>query len=347
MDPAAGVDVAEPPLEESTAPGEPAEGAEAPKGEKAATVDKSKARLAFLLRLAATVALVAALFRLVDGRAFLAALVGADLRFLLGIVLLRPALYGVRAWRFWHLADAACERPLPRGPAMWWHFVSLNLGTFTPAGLGEVSLVYFMRRRGHGAGPTVVAMVLDKVITLAMVSAMGLVGAVLYLGLDRAWLAAAALLGLGLLAASEPVRRGLRRLRPSGDGKVARAVDALDPIFAFARRHPLALLVNIGAAAVQSLIFTAQIWLGFRMLGHVVDFMGIFWLSGVGRLANMLPVTLGGLGVYEGSMVLLFGRLGAQAEAALAAVLLPRTLTWIVAGAVIAGFVWWRGGGER
>ncbi|MEO1082766.1 MAG: lysylphosphatidylglycerol synthase domain-containing protein, partial [Acidobacteriota bacterium] len=137
MDPAAGADAAVPPVGNAAK-------SEAP---------EPRSRIAFALRLAVTVVLVAALFRVVDARAFLAALRGADVRFLLGILLLRPALYAVRAWRFWHLADAASERPVPRGPAMWWHFVSLNLGTFTPAGLGEVSLVYFMRRRGHGAGP--------------------------------------------------------------------------------------------------------------------------------------------------------------------------------------------------
>ncbi|MEM1182308.1 MAG: lysylphosphatidylglycerol synthase transmembrane domain-containing protein [Acidobacteriota bacterium] len=296
------------------------------------------------MRFAATVGLVWILFRIVDARAFLEALRGADLRYLVGILLLRPALYFVRAWRFWHLVEAASDRPVSPRIAMLWHFISLNLGTFTPAGLGEVSLVYFMRQRGFGAGPTVVAMVLDKVITLAMVSAMGAVGAVLYLGLDPLWLAPGVLGALVLLAASEPVRRGLRRLRPEGDGSLSRAIDAVDPIFTFARRHPLALALNVGAAAVQSLIFTAQIWLGFRMLGSVVDFFGIFWLSGVGRLVNMLPVTLGGLGVYEGSMVLLFQSLGASAEASLAAVLVPRTLTWLIAGVVIAVFVWWRGG---
>ena len=297
------------------------------------------------LRLMATVAVVWLLFRFVDFRAFLGALAGADLGPFLLILLLRPLIYLVRGWRFWHLLQADLAREGQTAPAarsIGWHFVSLNLGTFTPAGLGEVSLVYFMRRLGIGAGSTLTAMVLDKIITLGMVTVMGLVGAWLYLGQSLLWLVAFIGACLVALALSHPLRGLLAARRERAGNKAAQVIDALDKILTFAWTHPWALAVNVAVAVVQSLLFTAQIWLGFRMLHQVVDFLGIFWLTGLGRLLNMLPVTFGGLGVYEGSMVLLLEQLGAERAAALAAVLVPRTITWLVAGLVIALFVWWR-----
>ncbi|MEM6797344.1 MAG: lysylphosphatidylglycerol synthase transmembrane domain-containing protein [Acidobacteriota bacterium] len=307
-------------------------------------------RLIFALRLALTAALLALLARWIDPRAAREALASGDPRFLLALVLVRPFLILVRGLRIWHLVRVTSERPLPLASAVGWHFVSVHLGVFTPAGLGELSMAYFLRRRHRVSEEhTVAAMMLDKLITLGVLSILGLVGAILYLGIDaRAWLAGAALAGLAALWA---LSRGLTDRdgvedpgqdagSPSKRSVGRRIILTLRSAGEVLARRPGAILANVAAAVLQSLLFTAQIWLCFRMFGAGVSFFGIFWISGLGRLVNLLPITLGGLGVYEGSMVLLLEQLGTTRELALAAVLIPRTLTWLIAGAVAGAALW-------
>ena len=298
--------------------------------------------LIFTLRSAATAVVVAVLVSFVDWRQLGDRSSAADLRYLVAIVLLRPLLHLVRGWRFWHLVQAASQAAPPFWRTLGWHFLSVHLGTFTPAGVGEVSLAFYMRREGVAAESTLAAMVLDKITTLSMLAAMGAIGAVVYLDLDVLWLAGLGALLATLLALSFLLRRWIEAWREATAGRVRSLADTSSKVLTFAASHPGVLALNVAAAGVQSLLFSAQLWLGFRALSASVDYWGIFWLSAVGRLVHSLPITLGGLGVYEGSMMLLFERLGADREIALAAVLLPRTLTWLLSGLTIASVVWWQ-----
>lgn len=281
------------------------------------------------------------MFRFLDLQALTSTLARAELWYLLVVVFLRSLIFFVRGWRFWHLTQITAGRALALGRVVGRHFVSLNLGTFTPAGLGEISMVYFLRREGVEVGQTAAAMILDKLITIGMVTFMSLVGATLYLGLDAGWwllaggtCAALALIFLACLRLSGRIRVAGKRWQD--------ILEVLRTVFGFASEHPRGLLVNGLAAILQSLLFSAQIWVCLRMLGTAIEYAGVFWLSGLGRLVNMLPVTIGGVGVYEGAMVLLLEELGVAREVALSGVLLPRTLTWLVAAVVVCWVLWRR-----
>lgn len=282
------------------------------------------------------------LLRLVDLRELGAVLARSQLGYLLPVLLLRPAIYVVRGLRVWQVMSLGAEAKLPLLPTVAWYFVSLSAGVFTPVGIGELSMTYFMRRYDIEVAQGIAALMLDKAITSSVVAVIATGGAIFYLDADpRWWLALAAggsLLLLAVLVARHNERHFVRLPAPFG----APASSALRLVMRYIWRRPTALLANLAAALLQSLLFAVQIWLCFRMLGSPVALAGVFWLSGIGRLAILVPITIGGLGVYEGSMSFLLTELGPSLELCLAAVLVPRLVTWSFAAFVLSAFVWKR-----
>lgn len=297
------------------------------------------------LRLGLTAAVLAFLVRYVDLGALGRVLVQADLWLLAPVAVLRPLLYLVRGFRVWQILRFGVPAKLPLPGVVGWHFVSLNVGVFTPGGLGDFSLAYFLRRYEIGLGEGFAAVVLDRGVNLCVLAAVAMTGATLYFGVGLfEWLVCGLALGLLPVVALVARRTAPAFRRWAGEwGEQVAAAWRVGTRFVF--RHPGAVAVNVAGAVVQTLLFTLQTWLCFRMVGSPVPFADALWLSGIGRLVNLLPVTISGLGIYEGSMVYLFGRVGVAAESALAATLVPRAITWTLAAAIVCALVWRRRGG--
>jgi uncharacterized membrane protein YbhN (UPF0104 family) len=178
------------------------------------------------------------------------------------------------------------------------------------------------------------ALVLDRLINLAMIGAILCLSAWSWVGalagsLDRgvATLAIAAS-GLGgaltvLLAWRSP---GVRR-------SVAEAAQPLLELLGSPLRLALAAALSLSSVGVAIL---AQ-WLIARRLGMSIGLAELAGVICVVTLIVLLPVSLNGLGLQEGSFVVLLTRAGEPFDAALAFALLARVL--IVAAGVIGGAV--------
>jgi uncharacterized protein (TIRG00374 family) len=227
------------------------------------------------------------------------------------------------------LAANAIQNSLPAGPA-W-------------------STVYAYRQfRRRGADPVLVGwtLAITVLIAIATLGAIALVGLVVSedqaasLDLVRVIVAVAFLMLLVVVAA----RRGLvslpgRRVavmivaacqrvfhRPRGDAAVLvdRAFDRLRAVHLTKR--------TLAGAVAWSL---ANWWLdltalafSFVAVGAQVPWRGLLLAYGAGQLAANLPVTLGGLGVVEGSLTVALVFYGGGQEQTVAAVLLYRIVSY-------------------
>jgi hypothetical protein len=227
------------------------------------------------------------------------------------------------------LAANAIQNSLPVGPA-W-------------------STVYayrqFHRRGADGVlvGWTLAISVLIAVATLGAIALVGLiVSEDQAASLDLVRVIVAVVLAIVLLVIA--ARRGLvslpgRRMavlvvaacqrlvhRPRGD-----AAELVDTVFR--RLQAVHLTTSTLAAAVGWSL--ANWWLdltalalSFAAVGSKVPWRGLLLAYGAGQLAANLPVTLGGLGVVEGSLTVALVFYGGDQEATVAAVLLYRIISF-------------------
>ena len=115
----------------------------------------------------------------------------------------------------------------------------------------------------------------------------------------------------------------LSRIVPTWSAIAAGAAVAV-AVVAFARsraaarmRAPVALLV-LGLAAVQVCVVALASRFLVRSLGGELSYANTLWITAGAYLVALLPISVAGLGVREGTLVALAGRYGVSAEQAVA-----------------------------
>ena len=227
------------------------------------------------------------------------------------------------------LAANAIQNSLPAGPA-W-------------------STVYAYRQfRRRGADGVLVGwtLAISVLIAVATLGAIALVGLIVSedqaASLDLVRVIVAVALGILLLVVA--ARRGLvslpgRRMavlivaacqrlvhRPRGEAAelVASVFDRLRAV----HLTKATLATAVGWSLANWWLDLTALALSFAAVGSKVPWRGLLLAYGAGQLAANLPVTLGGLGVVEGSLTVALVFYGGDQEATVAAVLLYRIISF-------------------
>jgi len=84
------------------------------------------------------------------------------------------------------------------------------------------------------------------------------------------------------------------------------------------RRHPALALTVMGAALAYQLTVILLVWMAAHALGLSISWTAMMAFIPVVAIAQSLPLSIGGLGIREGSLVVLFGPLGVSDSHAVA-----------------------------
>lgn len=271
----------------------------------------------------------------VQPRELIRVLSSAQLWFLLPILVLRPLFYFVRGIRVWQILRIGSGVHLPVFETLWWFFVSCSIGVFTPGGLGDFSMAYFTRKFDVPISEGVGAILLDKIVSLFIIAMIALIGGSLYFDFDPILFSLVSSVVFMILFAI--IFWKFSRFRKFGILNNDRSgfLPGFKLIFKFLAEHPYAFILNLLLCFAQSIIATLQIWLSLLMMNEHVHFAGVFWLGGICRLTNLIPITINGIGVFEVSMVYFINILGVPKEITLAATLVTRSITWILSLTVV------------
>jgi uncharacterized membrane protein YbhN (UPF0104 family) len=226
-------------------------------------------------------------------------------------------------------------------------------------GVAAVRLQRLSARAGGRYTAALTAMVCDRLLALV---ATGIVGFVCCLadpgrkppGTLLLMLAATGTLALLMAPRAVPteMRRFARDLQAGGGGTwwAAALLRVNLALGAVARLRPATLALIVAISVVAQLpgimVFDA---LG-RGLGIPVASVTMAWVRSVVVLITVLPVSVGGLGVREGALVLTLGTLGVQAHDALALAILIFVTTILapgLAGGLVESVYWLRGARRR
>ncbi len=252
-------------------------------------------------------------------------------------------LGGLKIWTLLRaLSRVSLWRTIP------YFFVASSIGTFTPAALGDFSLAAFLQREQTPLHSGLAVVLIDRFITLSLYILLFLpLTLTLYLN-HIAWLwipvlyfcagATALLLNLSARARAAVRTRLVTRYMP-------RAYDFLQTCSRLMRAHPLALLANVSVGIMRCVVAGLVVWLALSAVGVKAPFVGVVNVANALSVINLVPISFGGLGVYEGGGVVLFEALGLNALAVLAALLLQRAYVVVSSGAILGGymlFVAWR-----
>jgi uncharacterized protein (TIRG00374 family) len=280
------------------------------------------------LRLTVAVGLTGYILWKSDPSAVAAAAAGLDWR-LVGVAILLVLVD--RALMAYRWVSLLCtidpgHRP-PTAPLMRVFFISTFAGTFLPASIGgDVVRSYGLTRLKVAAGDAVASVVMDRMLGVASILLMALVGLTLARNLaDNAAIvaalavAAAACLAALLLIFSPRAARlasgAAARLPSHAVRRIAVAV--FDSIRKYATHSPQLAAVLGCSVAVQALRVVQAYFLG-RALGIDAPASAYFAFVPLILLVMLLPVTFNGIGTAQAAFVWFFAQAGVPAPASFA-----------------------------
>ena len=278
------------------------------------------------------------------------ALATADLRLVVVGILGLTVMHAVAAggWRW--MVDQRSGLRLSWGAALRVHYAAQALGSVTPGNLGsDLHRATVVRQAGHGWSAAIEPIVVQRATSYLALSLLAAAGLVVVSASDELSrfivLTGAAVAGLLLVLSWQLLRpigpfRGIhawlrRRVDPSADAGADEGAQASWPV----------LLIGLGTGLVFHAGSVALTWL----LVVAIDPQTLLWpmlgAIAIARLSLAVPLTPNGLGVQEGTLAALLTAMALPAQPALAAMLLARLSTVLLAAIGVALMV--RGQGVR
>ena len=281
-----------------------------------------------VLRVTVSVGLLALLVNQIDFDNLVPAhrsLAGTLAFLIAGIVLM--ALTIVVGARRWQLILEAFDAHVPMRRLVGHNYAGQFVGNVLPSTIGGDVLRVARSVKDVGGDTAFASVVIERLTGFVALPLLVLVGFLAdpdLFGTKRAWIAllcaggTVALLGVILVAAGHPSLAG--RFKDHENwmryiGAVHVGVDRL-------RRAPLDAVQVLGAAIVYQLVVVASVYCAVHTIGLTIPNAAVLAYVPAVAIAQVLPISVGGLGLREGLLALLFHPLGAETGQAVAVGLL-------------------------
>ena len=274
-----------------------------------------------------SIGLIAWVLSLLDLTNFSQVLIRPQWDWLLAMIVAAWLYLLLGGYKYWLLIRTHNRVPLL--PFLGYFIMASSIGTYTPASLGEFSLVGFLRREHVPVHEGLAIILVDRVITLLVYVAvfLPLTVALLIPEMQFLWLVPCLVLlgGTGFLILFNrmtPLRmwvyNHLQRLQ------MQFLIDFLATISRLIRRHPWYLGANITVTLLRCVASAIVVMFALWAAGEWPPFKPVLYVTNSLSLLALLPVSVAGIGVYEGGGVTLLGQLGLDPERIFAALLYQR-----------------------
>ena len=277
---------------------------------------KNKQQITLVIKIGLTIIIFWAILRKINFSQLAGTFSSPDLKFLVFAVGLAVPNFAIKFFK-WHFLLNASHIPTDKWTASKSYLAGLSIGMITPARAGEVSRAFFLEKQYKLQAIGVV--LVDKVMDLLGIIAWSLIGARIFL--DRPVFIALVLLvlmGIVLLFSSKPLYNKLTTfLKPNGLGlKIQQILSTLDKL------SGRVLFVSIVSTLIMFMVVLLQCHaLVLTFYHQPLPFQITLFAYPLVILANILPITIGGLGVREGVAVFCLSFFGLPPEIAVTATL--------------------------
>jgi hypothetical protein len=262
-------------------------------------------RIHLVLRLSVAVGLLAFLLHQI-GLAEIARQIGSLDFFYIPMVLAALALS--------HLANGITLKlssrrlPIGLGTSLFLSLKAWSWGQYTPARIGEVSLVYYLHGLGLTWGASAAIAFVNRAVVLFYLGVLAGVGMLAYglKGVEVQWplvLSGFAILSGGLVLGIVLLRRSRSSLVERFGKQAVEFKEALSDL----AHHPVIASGILVTQLARVLFLFGVTKLLFSGMGADVKYAQICIVNAFARMAALLPVSVNGLGIREGVQVWLYG----------------------------------------
>lgn len=308
----------------------------------AAPRQRTARALTLALQLGVSLALIAVLIFVVDWRGLRQAMTALSWSGVIGVVLLTLLAQASLIWR-WRalLATVGVHEPFARS----WRivFAGMFLNNFMPGTLGSDGLRILLMARACGSAPVAIgAIAYERAMQVAIYVVLVMLASLWPMEWLALWLhlAVVAVGGFGILLLLALLKwLSGRKISPAPAGASlwVRGWALLGAMLAETghmqvrmRRHRRAQLLFALSSLLNVCFIFGFFAVALHDLGRPVDLPLVVFAVGIAAIVSGLPISFGGIGVYEAALVLLLGLGGVPSGDALLVALIVRAAAILV-----------------
>lgn len=227
----------------------------------------------------------------------------------------------------------------PQPPLWLFRAVLLSqvVGLFAPGKIGDLSIAWFLRKRGLAYGEGLAVGLFYKTIALSVAVWLGTSAIFKPEGWPEILLFILTLpagLALVLKTSAKWIIPTLPRLAPHS--RLAEAMHTFSRAW-FVLSEFKAVAPSLLLALGKALNMTLVLWLILQALGHPIPFFTTLGLASLTQLAALIPISPSGLGVRELSGAIVFSKLGGVPWAMAGSMMIVSTVMQYVAAVMCYG----------
>jgi len=191
-----------------------------------------------------------------------------------------------------------------------YYMLSWAVGLFIPGRVGEVSLVYLLKKKKIPLGEGFLIFVLDKFISVLFLAIVSTIGFFLFFNLGTAlWLLSLVVSILvvgGLLMFSAFGRKGIKRFVLRKYAKKFKGFSTLLKFFFKKKSHLI--LLNFANTGLRWSVSAVIYFFAFMSFGKFIPLWLILLITCITSVMSFVPITISGLGIRESVGVYLYSQ---------------------------------------
>ena len=229
-------------------------------------------------------------------------------------------LNALKAWR-WQLILNDLRIHIGFNQAYRLYALGTAVGSFTPGQSGDLIKAWYLQDQGFRLSTGIISVVLDRLFDVAALILIATSG-LLVLGANFASLLPALIallvgVGAGLLVLSVPrLRDPLLRLTLRLVLRKRAGLDATGEAEAAEQLKPIKFGSIFGITVLATLVVLGRVWLLAAALSINLDFMQVMAASSLATVISLIPISIGGIGARDITLVYVLGQLGYDQEKA-------------------------------
>src|SRR3989344_155106 len=212
------------------------------------------------------------------------------------------------------------------------YLVTWSISSFTPGKIGDRSLSYLLKDK-ISPEESIAALILDKLITLIVLSVIGIIGVFYILPKEYAYLVTISLIFIiGLVVYFINSKKIKNYIANKFFKKYTIQIENFEKtIKEYIRNHKKLIIIN---AIITLIIWTTSssiIYISLHLFNQEIPFITTVFITCLGNLSFLVPITINGLGLREAINIFFFEKYFIPKEFTLTIFLLITVLNYLFA----------------
>jgi len=297
-----------------------------------------------ILKLVVSVSLIFILFYKVGFKEVYENLVTVNLFYLTLVIIVFLMSFLVASISIKALLLSLKARRLGLKKIVWYNMLTYAISKFIPGRVGDLSMVYFLKKEDITIGKASAIVIIDRIISFFVHFILAFFGFFIFFPpIVAVRLTCISILTFFVLIFFIIWKKGRDIVKKYVLRKHSNMFTGFYKTFSgYFKHYKHLLLINTIFTLVNTFFFGLMVYLAFFSINQQINvgILTIIIIVSITEILSLIPITISGLGLRETSVVFMFSKLGVLAEFTMSAFIILLFIRYILSGVLLLAWTW-------